>query len=44
MCKDAGGNKKCAYCKDKKTNYYCMECKLAMHPECFSAYHNEFVI
>ena len=44
ICKDIKLNKKCAYCKDKKTNYYCKECELVLHPECFSAYHNEFVI
>ena len=44
LCKEKGGNKKCAYCKDKKANYYCKECQLALHPECFSVYHNMYVL
>ena len=37
--KEKGVFKKCAYCKKKDTNYYCEECNIKLHPECFNAYH-----
>ena len=35
----------CAFCfdKNKRVDYFCKNCKIPIHPECFTDYHNNNV-
>ena len=44
LVKEKGSNLKCVFCKKSNPKYYCKECQLGLHPECFSEYHNLYII